>query len=303
VSRPVSPEVSVVVAAHDAEREMPRLLAALARQTLDRDRFEVLIADDRSTDATAAIVERDELATLARTTGRAGQEAARELPLREARGGVLVLTDADCEPAPTWLEHGLRDLEELGADLLGGHVEIVLDGERPTLPALVDVARHLDQERAVNDAGYAVGANLFFRRRVLDEVGPFTAELRSGSDVEWVLRATAAGFRLAYSPGAVVRHPPRATAGALARKAFRNGYGNGQFRYRALGPLRDHGPAWRAPSSYRPVRHLADTPRLRAAGHRLPRGRRTALDVANYALVQLPFVIGSAAATLRRGRR
>jgi glycosyltransferase involved in cell wall biosynthesis len=291
-----------VVAARDAERDMPRLLGALERQTLDRDRYEVLVVDDCSIDATAAIVERHDIATLVRATVPVGQQAAQALALRRARGDVVALTDADCEPAPGWLEYGLRDLEELGVDLLGGHVEIAVDGEPPGLPTLIDLARHLDQERAVNEAGYAVGANLLFRRAVLEDVGPFTEGFRSGADVEWVVRATAAGHRLGYSPAAAVRHPPRATARALARKAFRTGYANGQFRHLALGPLREHGPAWRAPSSYRPMRGVADARRLTAAGYRLSRRRRLALDATHYALVQVPFVLGSAVATIRRGR-
>jgi hypothetical protein len=183
----------------------------------------------------------------------------------------------------------------------GGHVELD-PGERPSLPALIDFARRLDQEAAVTEAGYAVTANLFARRDVFDDIGLFTEGLRAGVDVEWVLRARDAGYRLGYSRSATVHHPARATAAAVARKAYSEGYGTGQWRYRARGPLSRHGPAWRAPSSWQPVRGLGDAARIVAAGHRLPRRRRAALDAAHYVLLQLPTIAGSAVATLRRGR-
>jgi glycosyltransferase involved in cell wall biosynthesis len=291
----------VVVAARNAERELPVLLRALEGQTLERERFEVIVADDGSTDGTAAAIQQHPIATLVRSPRAQGLASARSLGLARARGDVIAFTDADCEPDAGWLECGLADLAECGADLLGGRVEIPL-GDRPSTAALIDFSRHLDQEKAVNEAGYAVTANLFARQRVLEDVGSFTPGMRAGEDVEWVLRATSSGWRLAYSARAMVRHPPRATASAVIRKSYRNGYGNGQWRLRAQGPLRLHGPAWRAPSSYRPVRHLVVNTRLAGTGLRLSAARRLALDVAHYFLIQVPFVAGSLVATLRRGR-
>jgi glycosyltransferase involved in cell wall biosynthesis len=293
--------VSVAVTAYNAERDLPGLLAALDRQTLSRERFEVVIGDDGSSDGTAEIAGSWPGVRLVRADERQGEAATRNLAVAAGAAPVVAIADADCRPLPEWLEHGLADLDALEVDLLGGEVR-VRAGERPSLAALIDVARHLDQRAAVEEAGYAVTANLFARRHVFDAVGPFTPGLRAGVDVEWVLRATAAGFRLAYSPRAAVEHPPQRRARDLARKAYRDGYGTGQFRFRARGPLAGHGPAWRAPDSWRPARGIARTERLRLQGHALGSRRALALDVAHYAQLQLPFIAGSAVATLRRGR-
>ena len=58
--------------------------------------------------------------------------------------------------------------------------------------------------------------NLFVPRRVFEATGPF----RSGvsEDKEWCHRANACGFRLGYTPDAVVAHPARRTWAELQTK-------------------------------------------------------------------------------------
>src|SRR3954447_321816 len=51
-----SPAVSVVVATHNRADRLRALLASLRAQALDRDRFEVVVVDDGSDDATAAVL-------------------------------------------------------------------------------------------------------------------------------------------------------------------------------------------------------------------------------------------------------
>jgi hypothetical protein len=49
------PEISVVVPARNGARSLPALLDSLARQTLSRERFEVVVVDNASSDRTAEI--------------------------------------------------------------------------------------------------------------------------------------------------------------------------------------------------------------------------------------------------------
>jgi glycosyltransferase involved in cell wall biosynthesis len=127
-------------------RSLPALLDALAAQTLPAHAVEVVVVDDASTDGTAALVAADRSARLVRLPRRAGSYAARNHGAAVARAPVLAFTDADCRPAPDWLERGLVALRD--ADLVAGAVELPL-GPRPTLAAALDVACGLDQARYV----------------------------------------------------------------------------------------------------------------------------------------------------------
>lgn len=297
-----APLVSVIVAARNAADGIIGLLDALARQTLDPARFEAIVVDDGSTDDTAAAVAARGVARVVAREIRGGSYAARNSGLAVARAPVIATTDADCLPMADWLERGVEELERHGVDLLGGHVDIPL-GDRPRLPEILDAARFLNQERAVRDLGFAATANLFVRRHVFDAAGPFDERFRSGGDAEFCDRATRLGFSLAYSPLAVVVHPPRTRAREIARKSFRVGFGVAQMRLLGAGPGRDAPSAWRTPRAYARRAWLHGGERLTRAGYDLSPRRRAALELAQYGLVQLPMIAGQLAADVRGATR
>ena len=154
-----APRVSVVVPMRDAGASLPELFDALDAQTFERDRFEVLVVDDGSRDDSVEIARARPGVTVLGNPRPAGSYAARNLAIQRARGEILAFTDADCRPEPDWLTALLDGLDHLYAELIGGRVALSLP-DRARLPALVDVARHWDQERFVRLQGFAVTANL-----------------------------------------------------------------------------------------------------------------------------------------------
>ena len=193
---PRVPDVSVVIPARDAEATLGRALAALAAQTLARERFEVIVVDDGSADATARVAASAD--RLLRERGR-GPGAARNVGAAVARGAVLAFTDADCFPEPDWLERGLAALED--ADLVQGAVR----PERDPGP--------YDRTVWVTGAGGLFEtANVLVRRDVFRALGGFPRGLTPGGgkelgeDVLFGWTARRSGVRIAFAPDAVVRH-------------------------------------------------------------------------------------------------
>src|SRR5437868_6703450 len=95
------PRCSVIVPTYRAERTIPALLAALARQTVPAADFETIVVDDGLPDETAALAERAGARVL-RQQNR-GPAAARNAGSRAAAADLLVFTDADCEPEEDFL--------------------------------------------------------------------------------------------------------------------------------------------------------------------------------------------------------
>jgi glycosyltransferase involved in cell wall biosynthesis len=295
------PLVSVVVTARNAAATIPALLDCLAAQTLGRERFEVVVVDDASTDDTAQVVRDSGLATVLSTDRPLG-DAARNLAVRAARGKIVAITDADCRPVPQWLEYGVEDLDRLGVDMVGGHVEVPLP-ERPSLVEQIDFSRFLDQERAIAEGGFAATANLFLRCEVFDRAGRFNERLIAGGDREFCLRATDAGCTLAYSPRAAVVHPPHATARGLARRAYRAGIGRAQVIRHGDGPARAATAIiWMRPGAYKPSRRVYGVERLERHGRRPGPLRRLQLSAAQWGLIQLPMVWGNFLGFAREAR-
>ncbi len=214
--------MSVIVPVYNDAARLALCLEALRAQTLPRDEFEVIVVDNGSTDGI-----RDVLAAFPEVFGlyetQPGSYRARNLGLSRARGEVLAFTDADCLPAPDWLENGVRRLRgEPGCGFIGGAIDLFpADPSKPTAPELYEMLFAFQQERCVTWESYAATANMLTRRSTMDAAGDFDGSLKSGGDGEWGRRASARGFRGVYAPDAVVRHPVRRTYAELAQKARR----------------------------------------------------------------------------------
>jgi glycosyltransferase involved in cell wall biosynthesis len=296
------PVVSVIVPARNAARQLPRLLDALAGQATDAE-FEVIVVSDGSTDDTERVVrERDWPRLLAHPSPR-GSAAARNTGAREARAPLLAFTDADCIPAPDWVERGLRHFrEEPELTALAGEVVIAID-ERATLAALVDAASFLYQ-RGNARRGFAVTASMWVRHDAFERAGGFNEALRwSHSDKEFGCYITALGGTLRHAEDVVVHHPPRATGWELARKAYRLGRGHAALRRHARSPVPGADrPFIVNPRRYLPAVALRRLGRLRERGVRFGPARAVGFALAEFVFVSIPRLAGDAVGTVAAAR-
>jgi GT2 family glycosyltransferase len=216
-SEPVTGLVaSVVVPVRDRAGQMRELLAALDGQTVPRERFEVVVGDDGSTDgSTDGLATDDGLVRVLSGPPRSSY-AARNRAARAARAPVLAFCDSDCLPEPNWLEAGLAALET--ADAAAGLIRF-LPPERPTVWAFLDVEATKDHERQVK-VGNAETANLLVRRELFDRVGGFDDSVPEHGDFDFAERSVASGGRLVFAPDAVVWHPTRHRAKPFLRMVW-----------------------------------------------------------------------------------
>jgi glycosyltransferase involved in cell wall biosynthesis len=280
-----APLASVIVPTRNAGDDLARLLGALERQTMPRSQFEVLIADDGSTDGSTDGIETETSNVRVIPGAPVHSYHARNRAAREARGAVLAFTDADCQPRPDWLERGLAALEE--ADAVAGEVRFFFR-QRRRVWSLLDIDSFLDQERAVRN-GRAVGANLFVRRDRFEGVGGFSESAASGGDYELVSRLRSGGADLAYSPAAIVEHPTRDGAREYLGKTWR------VYRWSAYRRAQSGSAPWPGWRSWVPIVRVARVRRgfgrsLRLDRHRLRvHGIRPSLveDAAGLVLIYL----------------
>ena len=187
--------VSVIVPCRDAGPTLPRLLDALRAQTLDSDRFEVVLAGhELGSHDGARVVD---------APADSGPALKRNLAAAQARAPVLAFTDADCVPEPEWLERGLA---AFSADV--GVVQgrtLPPPGEEPgPLTHWIVVAE---------DHGLYETCNIFYSRPLFESLGGFSERfyerfgLPFGEDADLGWRARRAGAGVRFEPGALVRHP------------------------------------------------------------------------------------------------
>ncbi len=217
-----TPPVSVIIPVRNGAEVLPRCLEALRRQSW-RGGAEILVVDNASTDDLEEVRRRFPEVRWFRDEGP-GSYSARNRGLEEARGEIIVFTDADCQPDSTWIEQGGAALNRDGATIVGGEV-VWLDPAGRDLNAceiLETVMFGLaDIRQLIAERGFAITANLLTRRQVFYRDGRFDAALRSAGDREWVHRAVGRGETLRYGEDVTVRHPRRSTLTAFLRKQRR----------------------------------------------------------------------------------
>jgi glycosyltransferase involved in cell wall biosynthesis len=197
------PLVSVAVSTYNRARTLPNLIAALERQTLPKESFEVVIADNGSTDDTAAVLE--SLASASsidlrpvRVDVNRGPARGRNAAWRATRASVVAFTDDDCLPQPGWLEQGLAAM--IDADIVAGRTE-------PD-PSQLDLLGPYARTVWPSFAKFFPTCNVFFRRSDLDAVGGFDESFvgTGGEDTDLALRTMQLGRRAAFVDDALVYH-------------------------------------------------------------------------------------------------
>lgn len=132
--------------------------------------------------------------------------------LELARGEIIVFIDANCRPAADWL-----------ASLVGA----MDDGEKivtgPCRPSnahnLVHYIQEHDKRVYVPEC---TTINVAVAREVANVLGGFDKALDYGEDVDFFWRATRAGYKICYEPGAAITHDYGQAAEQL-RRAYRYG--------------------------------------------------------------------------------
>lgn len=213
-------QVAVVIPVWNGEAVIGRCLEALSRQTVPRDAYQIIVVDNGSSDSTAEIARGFAGVEVIAET-RPGSYVARNLGIGRVDAPITAFTDADCTPAPDWLDQVLRAATaNPGFGVLAGKIEL-FDEIAQEREVFGDYERLFSFPQAHAARGNCATANWASETTVLKELGGFDAALKSGGDRQMALRIREAGYPLVYVPEMVVRHPVRANRAELVRKRQR----------------------------------------------------------------------------------
>ncbi len=191
--------VAVVVPTRNREPLLRRLLESL---TSAPSRFELIVVDDGSTDATPALLADPPLPlTAIRNERPFGAGAARNAGWRAAAGADLIaLTDDDCTVQAGWLEALIAaHRREPGAILQGR-----------TLPDPAQEGRQTAWSRSQRQESLGPNfqtCNIAYPRALLEQHGGFDPDFpHYAEDADLAWRAIEAGATATFVPEALVHH-------------------------------------------------------------------------------------------------
>ncbi|MEM6328253.1 MAG: glycosyltransferase [Bacteroidota bacterium] len=207
-----SPRVTVIVAARDEEAVIGQCVDAILACDYPPDRFEVIVADDDSADATAEAV-RGRIRALAPEVPAMAGEAPPETPSRlrlvhvphdperlrahkkraiehaaaDARGEIVLTTDADCVVPRAWIRSMVGAFEDPGVVFASGPVRYrVHRGTFARFQALdfLGLMACGGGGIRIGQPNLANGASVAWRRDVFHRLGGFSGidDVTSGDD-------------------------------------------------------------------------------------------------------------------------
>jgi len=216
-----------VVPAYNAETTIADTLRALTSQNGVDGELEIVVVDDGSRDATAAIVREFPAVTLVQQAN-AGPGAARNAGVRAASGDVVLFTDSDCVPAPSWAATMIDAFADPAVALVMGRS---VTDRRSTYLAQVQEG----SDYVARDAGPVTkfnSNNLGLRASVARAL-PFDGSLRIyGEDTDLGWRIVAAGYKTHYRPDAELEHRHDHTYRSFFREAYLQGWGAARLHYK-----------------------------------------------------------------------
>lgn len=236
------PFVSIIVPVYNGERTIAACIESLPAQDYPKDRYEVIVVDNGSTDGTKEVcMEQGAWRMENHDTPRPAPHApcyyvfepvrgsykARNTGIKAARGEILAFTDADCVADKEWLKRGVEGFSDENVGCAAGEIE----GYEPSNYVeqyLVD-KKELSQEKTLTEAlmPYAKTANVFYRKEVFDEIGLFEEKWVSGGDADMAWRMqNETGFKIKYIHKAIVFHKHRSTLRTMFSQCVTWGLGD-----------------------------------------------------------------------------
>jgi glycosyltransferase involved in cell wall biosynthesis len=250
------PLISAAICTHNDAAVVPDAIESLLGQSLAEDQVDLLVIDNASTDTTPEVLTdiSSRYPDRVRVVREAepGLSAARNRALREARAPWLAYIDADAIADVGWLA-GLADAidDDDRVAVVGGPIEVKWDHPVPSwwderIGEALNAFRLGDEKTRMRYPQYPYGTNIAVRVAAAQAVGGFAARLgRKGRSLaaaeegELCLRLENAGWRVLYTPDAVVHHrtaAERLTRRYVLRRAFH--HGRSQFRVESWHGLR-----------------------------------------------------------------
>ena len=183
-------KTSIIVCARNEEKHIENVLKALLNQDCDFSLVEIIIANDQSTDNTESIIRKysdnyDFIKTfqvLDRDATLSPKKNALKQAIKVSTGEIILLTDADCIPSPSWLKSHIEIYESYPmTEMVVGFTKTILENDNIAIP-LCSIFEHMDFLILMFAAQGAIqsgkpfscsGQNLSYLKKSFDEVSAF----------------------------------------------------------------------------------------------------------------------------------
>ncbi|MHA1231747.1 MAG: glycosyltransferase family 2 protein [Candidatus Helarchaeota archaeon] len=234
------PFITIAMPVRNEEAFIEDTLNQLLQQDYPADRFEIIVADGKSTDRTREIVqkiaERYPQIKLMDNVGRL-PSSGRNIGFKNGRGEYFLVIDGHCYiPNRQLLKNVAKLFVNTEADCLGRPQPFIIPN-KPTWQRAIALARSSSLGHSTksyihsNKEGYVspVSVGCAYSKNVFKKIGYVDESFDACEDVEFNYRVEKAGFKTYFSPKIAVYYYPRKNIRGLWRQLVRYGEGRAKF--------------------------------------------------------------------------
>lgn len=239
-------KISVLICTYNRADYLSGAIESCLNQTLAPDQYEILVADNNSTDRTRELVNTymqkyKNIRYIFEPVQ--GLNITRTSAAKSAQGKYIAYLDDDARADKEWLAVLLDAFEAQSPNpvCVGGKIFLDWEGPRPDwfpkeFDALHAYLDHGDQGfylKADTPEHYLIGTNMAFFRQMVIDMGGFRTHCGrlkrrtiSGAETEMINRIIGEGFPVYYCPEAIVKHivvPERRTKKFLIKRVKGDG--------------------------------------------------------------------------------
>jgi len=190
------PYISIIIPLFNEEKYISDCLNSLLLLDYPKDKYEIIVVDNGSTDTSCTIVEQYRVQLILCPEVKVGE--VRNYGVSQSKGELLVFIDADCTVDKNWLKQGINALKHF--DAVGGLVMLRQN------PSWIEKNWVLNNSKSFKYQNTFSGACIFIKRTVFNAVGGFDIYLNAGEDSALTQALVKSGFSIDINPKLNVTH-------------------------------------------------------------------------------------------------
>lgn len=217
--------ISIIIPTYNAEQTIGETIDGILSQDYPSSDYEVIVADNMSTDSTKKIVSGYPVKYV--FAGTKGAAAARNAGVAASQGEWLIFLDSDCVPCEGWLKSFASVFDNHNVHAAGGRI-VAFPDDNPISKYLADDVFFCNQNEKMTTnvpMPFILTGNGAYKKAVFDRLGGFDESLIICEDKDLSWRLLKAGYEMKYVSEAVVTHRHFTTVKSFAGKMFNYGYG------------------------------------------------------------------------------
>jgi len=217
-------KISVAICTYNREKYLPQLFASIEKQTLAKDRFEVVLVNNNSPGNTFNLFQdfqrkNPNIQTRYCEEMNQGLSFSRNHAIQQARCELITFLDDDAFIDKYYLENCVAafsqndKIDAVGGKILLHYESIIPTWENKYLNSLLGYFNLGDSSFLFSKNNYPRGSNMTFKVNVFDKVGSFNIALGrtdksmiGGEEKEFFDRIYKANLGVLYDPEIIVYH-------------------------------------------------------------------------------------------------